>query len=186
MSLLQHPVGFSYPGGGADINFETPLEVGGRDRETPRARVDCHRSFKSRAFRHDFRQRAVVRCRGAIERQVEHQDIDSRLAEDPRNRGRVFSRSTGAPDPRSDRGRGQHAATWMSAAAGLISGSSPLPDVVTRSIGTWCASMPGLLSTTFFKPQLDRIDQSLVGRSEIRAARAVGVVALVAGGGRTG
>src|ERR1017187_4240886 len=45
-------------------------------------------------------------------------------------------------------------ATWRPAAAGLISGSRPLPEAVTKSTGTWRGLVPGLLSTKFFSRNL--------------------------------
>ena len=44
----------------------------------------------------------------------------------------IAARTSASPIPRAAAIR----ATWYSAAAGLISGSSPEPDVVTRSTGT--------------------------------------------------
>ena len=65
-------------------------------------------------------------------------------------------------------------------ASGEMSGSRPLPEVVTRSTGTGAFGFSAFSASTI---GLDAVDQLGVGRAEIRAARGGGVVA-VAGGGR--
>ena len=60
-------------------------------------------------------------------------------------------------------------------------GSRPLPDVVTRSIGT---GADGFSCLQLVDVALDALDQRLVGRAEVRAAGVGGVVGRVDGLGR--
>ena len=75
--------------------------------------------------------------RQGVEREIELQHIDVRLADDAEQRGRrccpppvAARRSSGRLRALATRG------TWNSAAAGVMSGSRPLAEVVTRSTGT--------------------------------------------------
>ena len=55
--------------------------------------------------------------------------------------------------------------TWNSAASGEMSGSRPLAEVVTRSIGTGILGFSGFSLGVL----LDPLDQRLVGRAQVRA-----------------
>ena len=63
--------------------------------------------------------------------------------------------------------------TWNSAASGEMSGSRPLPEVVTRSTGTGVA---GIFRLQLVDVVLDPVDQRLAGRAEVGAAGIGGVV----------
>ena len=72
-----------------------------------------------------------------VKREVEGEHVDPRLADEaerPALDVRVHERAELAPRsrPRAAATRG----TWKSAASGVMSGSRPEPEVVTRSIGT--------------------------------------------------
>src|SRR6476646_7778843 len=77
----------------------------------------------------------LFRCR-TIQSQVQRQYVDARFAEQPGEAALGIcgdhwrTRSSGMFRAFAIRG------TWNSAPSGEISGSSPLPEVVTRSIGT--------------------------------------------------
>ena len=72
-----------------------------------------------------------------VEREIELQDVDARLAQKAEEAPLdVIGDELHARDFRPSCGPWQHAAPGNSAASGEISGSSPLADVVTRSIGT--------------------------------------------------
>ena len=80
-----------------------------------------------------------------IQRHIELQHIDMRLADEAERRGlRRAPRPAGGPAspeiPRALATRG----TWKSAPAGVMSGSRPLADVVTRSTGTGVFGIFGL------------------------------------------
>ena len=84
----------------------------------------------------DSRSRSCLSLLQAVERQVELQHIDMRLADDAEETaGGIAStswRTCASGRPRALATRG----TWNSAPAGVMSGSSPLAEVVTRSTGT--------------------------------------------------
>ncbi len=70
--------------------------------------------------------------------------------------------------------------TCAMAASGEISGSRPEPEVVSRSAGSVCRL--GFSARRLAASLADPVDQLLIGRSEVRAARAGRVVAVGAGG----
>ncbi len=73
-------------------------------------------------------------------------------------------------------------ATWYSAAAGLMSGSRPEAEVVTRSTGIGASPFAALQPVDL---GADPVDQGLARRAEVRAGRGVRVVAVLAGGRRS-
>ena len=73
--------------------------------------------------------------------------------------------------PRSRAIRG----TWNSAAAGVMSGSRPEAEVVTRSMGTGC---PGFSACNVRHVAIHPIDQLLIGGSKIGSAGIRGIIAI--------
>ncbi len=82
-------------------------------------------------------QSIIAHGAGAIEREIQLEHVDARLAEHAERAafGGARARAPG-PRPRSTPRARATRATWYSAAAGEMCGSSPLPDAVTRSTGT--------------------------------------------------
>ena len=83
--------------------------------------------------------------------------------------------------PPAGRAPWRPAAPGKSAASGEMSGSRPLPEVVTRSTGT---AADGFSCLELVDVALDAIGQRLAGRAEIGAAGVRGVVGRVDGLGR--
>ena len=79
----------------------------------------------------------------AVEVEVEQQDVDARLAEEAEERllgvAGDAARTSSSVMPRAAATR----ATWYSAAAGLMCGSSPDAEVVTRSTGIGASPLRG-------------------------------------------
>ena len=71
-----------------------------------------------------------------VEGQVELEDVDARLAEDPEARGVVWASIAASPGRRSGSGPWRPGAPAAWALATEMSGSSPEPDAVTASTGT--------------------------------------------------
>jgi hypothetical protein len=69
---------------------------------------------------------------------------------------------------------------WKKAASGVMSGSRPEPEVVTRSMGT---GLPGFSCGELVDGALDAVDERLVGLGQVGAAGGSGVVAVAGGRG---
>ena len=109
-----------------------------------------------------------------VERQVEEQHVDARLAEEPElaafGERADELRHVSFGMPRSFATRGHLEARPPARCAG----SSPDADDVTRSTGT---GRPGVLLLRIIDRLLHGVDQLLVGRPEVRAAGVRGIVA---------
>ncbi len=79
---------------------------------------------------------------------------------------RCAARRAGAPRPLPGCARAPRAVTWYSAAAGLMCGSRPLPEAVTRSTGTGAAAS-GSGGAERLDPGLDRLGQGGVRGPEV-------------------
>ena len=92
MRLLEHPVCLAYARSGADINLEAaPLSLGHEVEKSfgLESFVIAHSSPGRSAMTSS--SASIVSSRGAIERQVQQQDVYARLAENPcRSRPRVL------------------------------------------------------------------------------------------------
>ena len=104
-----------------------------------------------------------------VEREVEREHIDARLAEQAERAALDLALDQCADARlRAARAPWRPAAPGTARASGEISGSRPLPDVVTRSTGTAADGFSGLsASTSLLMP----LGQRLAGRAEIRARR---------------
>src|SRR5208283_5661951 len=176
--LLEHPVCLAYARGGADINFEpSPLRLG-------------HKIEKSFGLKPFFIAHSspgscsATTPRGAIEGQVQQQDVHPRLAEDSRrSRPRVLGNQL--PDLIF-----AHAARVGNTRHLEVGGGGTYLGIEaaarSRHQVHWNLARIGarIALDEVLQPRLDRVDQRLVGGPEIRAARVGGVVALVTPGGR--
>ena len=101
----------------------------------------------------------VTAASQSVERQVELQHVDARLADQAEQAAfdviaLTSSRTFASGRPRALATRG----TWNSAAAGEMSGSRPLAEVVTRSTGT---ARAGILGLELVDVALHALDQRL-------------------------
>ena len=147
---LEHGVGLADAGGGAEEDLQlaraaaraSSLLDAGQERRRDRARVASAMAISLIAGGPSAFAPAQRR---AVEGEVQRSTLTARLAEERRTGGprcAVSTRLAHRGLVRS-RARWRRGATWYWAAAGLMCGSSPLPDAVTRSTGTGRRRCPG-------------------------------------------
>ena len=116
--------------------------------------------------------------RRAVEREVQLEHVDARLAEDAERAARACSASTSARTVSTGMPRALATrASWYSAAATLMSGSSPLPDAVTRSTGT-ARRVARIRVAQRLDAILDRVGERRIARPLVGAGRRAAVVGL--------
>ena len=148
MRLFEHPIGLAHPGRTAEINLEPALALFSDQVEEGLGRGTLLSHTGKSIYASSPPGLSAPRVAHPVQCQIELEHIDARFAHDPgtarphRCHAAVAHCSSLSPRALATRG------TWSSAAAGLISGSSPLPDAVTRSIGTCAGETPGFSSST--------------------------------------
>ena len=187
-----HDVRASFPASMALLEHAVRLADAGRHAE-----VDAQPSAAARRLRADAREHLVARradvervalrdrsLEQAVQVEVELEDVHAGSPRSPNSGCSVcratIARTASAVMPRAAATR----ATWYSADAGLMSGSSPDAEVVIRSTGI---GTPGFAAWYAATASVDAVDQVRVRRAEVRAGRAAGVVAqrvVVGGAGR--
>ena len=131
--LLEHLVRLADPGRHAQVHAQ-PAAAAAASRPRP-GRASPRRSGGVEASR-SVAHRARSFCQEPVEVEVDEQHVDPRLAEEAEERLLVWRAMTARTSasgvmPRAVATR----VTWYSAAAGLMSGSRPEAEVVTRSTG---------------------------------------------------
>ena len=172
----QHRVGLADARRGAEEHLQ-PARASCR-RTPPEARPDPASVVSSSSI---GPYETLTGCHGdfsSIQRQIQPQNIDPRLADECRTGGRSIEARPGRAPARSGRPRALATRRRPAPArsAGEMSGSRPEAEVVTASAGTGPAAglrAPGL------DVGLDPVDQLLRRRPEIRARRIGGVVGRV-------
>ena len=111
---------------------------------------------------------------GTVEREVERQNVDARLAQDTEQAALgMLDRRADGRDPRTVRAPWRRAEPGTAPLPAKYAGSSPLAEVVTRSSGT---GGDRVLRLQCLDIALHALDQRLVGRPEVGAARVRGIV----------
>ena len=176
VSLAEHRVGLAHSGRRAEVDLEPAARLpadqveellGGRAMEFRRrhGRLSLDRA----RMRHlDQRIRALALVQGQVQASTLTRGGAPRIAPDRLVSRSIKARTFSMGRPRLDATRG----AWYRAASGLMSGSSPEPDAVTRSTGTgWSGAAWRALSLLG-----DRLAQVGVVRAQVRAAGRVGLV----------
>ena len=138
-----------------------------------RARAAC-RGVVGRPSGMPMPRSALLRPR-LVEGEVERQHVDARLAEQAERPALgVGGDQRADARPRAGRGPWPRAAPGRAAAAGEMSGSRPLAEVVTRSTGTGAAGFSALQPRR--RRRVTRSTSAFAGRAEVGAAGVGGVV----------